>query len=208
MLTVMCVLKNGALYNAEWVEKLMRGVKRNLSIPHRFSCLSDVPVPCHRIPMKHDWPGWWGKIELFRKGVVRTPCLYLDLDTVITGSIDELADMGNDFLMLHNFHNPFVVASGVMWFGRVPHEVYDKFVQKPWDWMEYYQQFTKGNHVGDQAFIADTLHKKVGFIESPRIKSYKKHCREALPEDAALVCFHGLPRPPEIKSDWMREFWC
>ena len=208
MLTVVCVLKSGGYYNAEWVDKLQRGVDRHMSVPHRFACLSDVPVNCFHIPLKHDWPAWWAKIELFRRGAIQTPALYLDLDTIITGSLDELTDIDHDFAMLRNFHDPTVVASGVMWFRKVPHEVYKKFSGNAWSFIQYYQQFKRGNHLGDQAFIADTLDRdKIGFIENPRIKSYKKHCRESLPEDASLVCYHGAPRPWEIKTPWMREHW-
>lgn len=206
MLTVICVLKSGGPYDASWVEKLKRGVERNLSVPHKFVCLSDVPVPCHRIKAKHDWPAWWIKIELFRKGVITPPCLYIDLDTVITGPLDEFVDRPEDFSMLQNFHDPAVINSSLMWFRKVPHEVYDKFVQKPWQWIEYYQQFRRGNHVGDQAFIADTL-RDINLIAHPRIRSYKKHCKEALPEGTAIVCFHGMPRPNEIKTEWMQRNW-
>jgi len=58
MFTVICVLRSGGQYDAEWVRKLRDGVKRNLARPHRFVCLSDVDVPCERIPLQHDWPGW------------------------------------------------------------------------------------------------------------------------------------------------------
>lgn len=206
MLTIACVLKSGGQYDASWVEKLKRGVDRHLSIKHHFVCLSDIPVPCKRIALKHDWPAWWSKIELFRKGVLKNDTLYLDLDTVITGNMDDVVNQSSDFAMLKNFHDDKMVGSGVMWFRKVPHEVYDKFVQKPWEWIEYYQKFKFGNHVGDQAFIYDTLF-GIDFIESDRIKSYKKHCREELPQDASIVCFHGLPRPDQIRKEWMKEHW-
>lgn len=203
----MCVLRSEP-YTEEWVAKLKRGVARTLKTPHKFKCLTaNKSVPCERIPMKHDWPAWWAKLELFRPGVITGPTLYLDLDTICVGDMDDLSDLDQDFAMLHNFHDPSVVGSGVMWFRKPPHEVYTKFAQKPWEWMEYYQQYRTGNHIGDQAFIADTLRKNVSFIENTRIKSYKKHCREALPDDTSIVCFHGLPRPEHVKTDWMERCW-
>lgn len=208
MLNVVCVLKSGSYYTPEWVEKLHRGVDKYMTIPHRFACLSDVPVNCVRIPLKHDWPAWWAKIELFRRGAFKLPALYLDLDTVITGNIDSLADIDHDFAMLRNFHDRNVVASGVMWFRKVPTEVYKQFCENPWGYIQHYQQFKVGNHMGDQGFIADHLDPaKIGFIENPAIKSYKKHCREQLPQDASVVCFHGAPRPWEVKHEWMTRCW-
>lgn len=87
-LTIACVLRSGGVYDAEWVAKLQRGVARHMTLPHRFVCLSDVDVPCERIPLVTDWPGWWSKIELFRKGLFDGPVLYTDLDSVITGPLD------------------------------------------------------------------------------------------------------------------------
>ena len=69
MITILCVLKSGGVYDIEWVRKLRDGVSRNLSQEHRFVCLSDVPVPCRRIPIEHHWPGWWSKIEMFKPGL-------------------------------------------------------------------------------------------------------------------------------------------
>ena len=207
MLTVICVLKSGGAYNPEWVRKLRDGVRRNLTVPYMFKCISDVDVPCFRVPLKADWPAWWAKLYLFKQGVLTGPTLYLDLDTVIVGNIDSLSDLRPDFAMLHNFHDANVPASGVMWFRRVPTEVYKKFMQKPWQYIEYYNRFRTGNHIGDQAFIYDTLYKDIGFIENPGIKSYKKHCKDGLPKDASVVCFHGLPRPDHVKDEWMGKHW-
>lgn len=207
MLTVACVLKSGGAYDAEWVRRLRDGVARNLTVPHEFKCISDVPVPCYRIPLLVDWPAWWAKLYLFKPGILKTPTLYLDLDTVITGNIDSLSDLPQKFAMLHNFHDHNVVGSGVMWFREVPTQVYKRFIQKPWAFIEYYNRFHTGNHIGDQAFISDTLNRKVDFIDSDQIKSYKKHCKAGLPEDASLVCFHGLPRPDHVKDEWMGRHW-
>jgi len=87
MLTVACVLRSGGKFDSEYVRKLRDGVLRFANVPHRFVCLSDVDVPCERIPLEHNWPGWWSKIELFRPGVIKAPMLYLDLDTIVIGSL-------------------------------------------------------------------------------------------------------------------------
>jgi hypothetical protein len=87
MLTVACVywkgnFKGKEIYSADWVVKLQRLVEKNLSIPHRFVCLSNTDVPCERIPLEHNWPGWWSKIELFRPELFDDRVLYLDLDVI------------------------------------------------------------------------------------------------------------------------------
>lgn len=209
MLTVVCVMRSGGIYDSGWVAKLQRGVARNITIPYKFVCLSDFEVPCERIALKHNWPGWWSKIELFRPEVIQTPYLYLDLDTVITGSLDELAKCPYDFAMLRNFNNPSMVGSGVMWFKKVPTQVYSKFVRQPEAYISHHLRTEDQSYCGDQAFIWDTLGRKVDLLTDSfnNIKSYKRHCRKRLPPDTAIVCFHGHPRPPEVKADWMDLNW-
>ena len=209
MMTVLCVLKSGGIYDASWVEKLKNGCERNLP-KHVFNCLSDVPVPCNRIPLKHDWPGWWSKIEMFRKGVIDGPTIYFDLDTVLTGPIEILRN-GIDFAMLQSFWTADMVGSGVMYFSgdNVPHEVYDKFVRQPKAYIAHHERNARGTYVGDQAFVWDLLGPDISRVNDyiPGIKSYKMHCRKELPKDASIVCFHGKPRPTEVKAEWMEKNW-
>src|SRR5262245_61940013 len=87
MLTIACVLKSGGIYDATWVARLRDGVARHLPLTHRFVCLSDVEVPCERIPLEHDWPGWWAKVELFK---LKAPVLFFDLDTAIVGDLENI----------------------------------------------------------------------------------------------------------------------
>jgi hypothetical protein len=204
MIVVLCVCKSGGEYNAEWVRKLKDGVSRNLTVAHDFRCLSDLDLP-DRIPLRHSWPGWWSKIEMFRE--ITGPTLYLDLDTVVTGSLDYLASLEADFAMLRNFHMPEFVGSGVMWFGKSQKHVYDRFCEKPFKWIEYHERKADGPYLGDQAFIWESMKRKVEHLPMERIKSYKFHCKDGLPENTSLVCFHGLPKLPTVKADWIERHW-
>ena len=209
---VICVLRSGGGYDAEWVRKLRDGVARNLTLPHRFRCLSDVEVPCERIPLIHDWPGWWAKIAMFAPGVITGPTLYLDLDTVITGPLDDIAKIGYPFAALRNFHQPDYIGSGVMWFrdaDSVPHRVYEKFARMPLAYIQHHERVKVGSHLGDQAFIWDTLGGDIAFLtdEFKGVYSYKYHCKSYLPDDARIVAFHGSPRLHEVKSPWIERNW-
>lgn len=214
-LTVLCVLKSGGSYDAEWVRKLRDGVARNLTIPYRFVCLSDVDVPCERIPLEHNWEGWWSKIFMFKPGVITGPTIYIDLDTVVCGNLDKIVDLEYDFAMLRNFHQSDYVGSGVMWFkdaASVPHKVYNKFVRQPEAYIAHHKRNVVGSHIGDQAFVFNVLHGDG--IEIPAIQdsfkgifSYKYHARKRLPEGASLIAFHGPPRLPDVKADWIDRHW-
>jgi len=208
VLSIVCVLKSGGIYTADWVRKLRDACKRQ-AVKHRFTCLSDVEVPCERIPLKHDWPAWWSKIELFRPGVIEGPTLYLDLDTVVCGPINVNGLQDIDFAMLRSFWKEDMVGSGVMWFNKVPTHVYQKFAKQPEAYISHHERNANGPYVGDQAFVWDSMDRDVTQINDyiPGIYSYKMHCKAFLPNDASIVCFHGSPRPTEVDALWMKEHW-
>lgn len=152
---------------------------------------------------------------MFRNGVITGPTLYLDLDTVITGPLDDIAKIVYPFAALRNFHQPDFIGSGVMWFrdaDAVPHRVYEKFARMPLAYIEHHDRVQKGSHLGDQAFIFDALHEKGIQIPAlqdafPCIYSYKYHCRAALPPNASIIAFHGEPRLHQVKAPWIERHW-
>ena len=103
MLTVACIYWQGEfrrreeIYSPEWVGKLKNMVERNLDIPHRFVCLSNVDVPCERIPLERDWPGYWSKMELFKPGRFDDRVLYLDLDVVVVDNLEPIVNFPSLF---------------------------------------------------------------------------------------------------------------
>lgn len=209
-LTVLCVLRSGGDYNAEYVRKLRDGVAKHLTIPHRFVCLSDVPVPCERIPLKHNWPGWWSKIAMFEAGVITGPTLYLDLDTIITGPLDAVTTIPYEFAMLNIRAKDLKIGnSGAMWFTKAFPHVYERFAEKPQHWIDYHLKNAKDRYMGDQAFISDCfsdipkLHRALpGFFQS-----YKyDHLQEQVPHGCSVVCFGGHPRPHEARG-WVQAAW-
>ena len=207
MLTILCVLKSGGRYDAGWVRRLRQGVEQNIAVDHRFVCMSDMDVPCERIALEHDWPGWWSKLEVFRPHAIVPPCLYLDLDTAVVGPIGELAGLDCDFAMLRDFNHPGARGSGVMFFGKAPPlTVYTKFKANPATWMHYHETHRRGAYVGDQAFIADALPYidcLQDHLPTNYIVSYKKHCANGLPAGARIVAFHGSPKNLDVREPWL-----
>lgn len=212
--TVACVLRSGGIYTATWVERLQRGVARHLTVPHRFVCLSDVDVPCERIPLVTDWPGWWSKIELFTPGLFDGPVLYFDLDTVIVGSLDAIARHPHRFTMAHEYYRPAQHCSTAMaWDGREDFGLFELFRARPNIFQAFYRRSQP--KIGDQGFIEDVLERKGVRIDTFRelfgersIASYKVHkCQDRPPSDAAVVAFHGNPKPHEITQGWVPRAW-
>jgi hypothetical protein len=167
MLNIVCVLRQGGKvgYDATWAKKLQNGVSRNLSIPHRFVCLSDVEVPCERIPLEQDsnfkGPGWWAKLQLFRPGLFDGPVLYFDLDTVITGNLDELVNtitLQDDFLMEHDAHFNIASSAILYWNGDYSY-IYKEYMKDPRYYEDKYSLENQGadRQIGDQAVIASLV---------------------------------------------------
>lgn len=191
-LTVACVLRSGGDFTPEYVGRLQEGVARHLG-EHRFVCLSDVGVPCERIPLEHDWPRWWSKIELFQ---LTGKTLYFDLDTVINGSLQEIADYPHRFTMLRDVGRYDRPASGMMaWDGDYSF-ILGNFSS---DLIKRYEDSnigSMGGPWGDGGYIADQVGKPEIFqdIFPGSIVSYKWQSPQER-KGASVICYHGPPRP-------------
>ena len=92
MLTVW-TMSTGGKYDDYYPQRLQREVGKHLDHEHRFICIADHPIDgVMTVPPPADYPGWWGKVGLFKPGFTYGLNLWLDLDVVITGSLDELVD--------------------------------------------------------------------------------------------------------------------
>jgi hypothetical protein len=159
-ITVACVLRQGgwADYDAGWVERLQNMVSRNLQRPHRFVCFSDCDVPCERIPLLPTDPdvrGWWAKMQLFRPGILSGPVLYLDLDTVISGSLDEVIDRVEYQDMVMWWESDRAIASSaIMWWRQDLSELWNIYCQDPDHW---HREYRVSPRLGDQAFVSERV---------------------------------------------------
>ncbi len=193
MLTVACVLKTGGEYKPEHVYALRDGVRKHLSTPHRFVCLSDIALKCETIPLRHNWPRWWPKIELFSGGLTG-PVFYADLDTVITGPLDDIVT-GHKFTVLQNFHSPARIGSGLMAWDCDLTEIYRLFLCNPVAFMAEYQTSEKW---GDQGFIRfnSPVEPERWQVKHPgRVVSYRLIEKTGVPKGASVVCYGGPRRP-------------
>jgi len=202
MRTVYCVLKSGGKYNPHHVSALRRMVKENLTLDHEFKCLSDADV-YERIPLTHGLPGWWSKLCVFEQPTYG-PCLYLDLDLIITGNIDHLfSDHGLGIKMVEDARYPSQPNSSVMaWCSSQAH-VISEFLKDP---IGNVHEYNIGGYVGDQRWIMD--HAEWSLYKSPRIESYRQAIQRSYAdgprEDTCIVNFHGKHKP------WDKDMpkWC
>jgi len=201
VINVVCVLRKGGKvgYDATWVEKLKNSVARNLTLEHKFVCLSDVDVPCNQIPLIGTGAGFWAKLELFRPGLFTDPVLYIDLDTVICSNIDDIVNRIKDqqFVMLLETDKD-VVSSAVMWWQGDHSYIWNQYIETPEELLK--EQYSKMPKYGDQAFIQDyTKHTLL-----------QEHIPEAwvgwssqrvVPTDAKILIFRKVSQKPSTMLD-------
>lgn len=202
MASIVCVLKTGGDFKIEHVQALAS------ELPGLI-CLSDTLIPdVVTIPLRHNWPGWWSKMELFRPDI-KGDLFYLDLDTLVFGDIQPIIDAANGLTtMLSDFYWPEKPASGLMYIAEE-----DK--QRVWaEWMKnpalHMNQRPGRGVIGDQGFLGKVLKPRRWQAIAPgSIVSYKAHCKGGKrPKGAQIVCFHGKPRPWELTPQQLEALKC
>ena len=192
--TRVCVLRSGGEFGPSHVQWLARQVPG-------LVCLSDIEIPgVHTVPLRHRWPGWWSKMELF-SGSIPGDLLYLDLDTVVLGDLAELEQVGQTTL-LEDFYKPGLLASGLMYIrGSDKRRVWESWISDPEGHMKRCQSRERW---GDQGFLQDVLPAQTWQQALPgKVVSYKVHCQKSVPHGARVVCFHGKPRPWSARQSWV-----
>ena len=183
MVTAVCVLRSGGDFLPEHVARL-----RDMVHGMPFVCLSDVPVDCERIALRHDWPRWWAKMEIFAPWV-EGDILYIDLDTTIL----KMPAMPDRTTVLRDAADDRCIGSGLMFLKAEDRpQVWRDFAADPKRAMESCKYWP---NYGDQGFLRRYFTRAQKWQDIARIYSYKLQCQDGVPEDAEIVYFHGKPRP-------------
>ncbi len=235
---VIC-MKWGTKFGPHYVNRLYAMVQRHLSLPHRFVCFTDDAegvvegVECLPLPDMDLPPGkerGWRKLSTFQDPLfdLQGPTLFLDLDVVVVGSLDDFFKISGDFRVIHDWLRPRRIEGNTSVYRFDANAHPDAFAY----FMEHIDE-VKANFRHEQAFLSDYMHKK-GILEywPPEwCVSFKRSCLPPfpanlwkvpeIPEGARVVVFHGNPNPEDaiagrIKgflrflkpTPWVEEHWC
>lgn len=163
MINIVCVLRQGGKvgYDATWVDKLHNNIKRNVTLPFRFLCLSDCEVNCERVPLISSDPGYWAKLELFRENLFDGPVLFFDLDTLICNNIDQLLTrlIEQDTFVMWKDTDYNISSSAIMYWNGNYSKIYNEYITDPAYYQTRYSQENQGpgRLVGDQAVISSLV---------------------------------------------------
>lgn len=219
MQTVIC-MKWGTRYGPEFVNRLWQAVERNTERPTRLVCLTDdkngidPAVQCHPIP-EIDLPEDlaltpWRKLTLWAYPLadLSGDVLFLDLDLVITGSLDAMFDYKpGRYCVIENW-TQMGQGNGNTSAFRFPvgqHSyIYDNFQADPERVLSSYriEQLYISREIEDMVFwpnlwcasFKHTLLPKwpLNFFKAP-----------TLPKETKIVAFTGKPDQDEaLRGEW------
>ena len=226
--TVVCTLWLSA-FPTSYVRLLRNAVKDHLKCEHRFICITDNPsaidsdieaieMPDVGIPFEKKRSGCWPKINIFAEGLLppNSPTLYLDLDVLIRGNLDQFFEQITDLGGFHSTRewNPSIweliplslrpdrgVQGALL--GFIPKEhywVHELFASN--------QSKIYSRYHDDQRFLEDAIRDRY-YWPFDWTASFKRHCvkhfpiniiapRVKEPNHAKVVIFHGNPRPIDV----------
>ena len=232
-------MKWGKKYGPEYVNKLFAMIDRNISLPFEMTCFTDDSKGIdEKIRIKHlpklslpdDAPErGWNKLSTLQKdlGGLSGEVLFLDLDVVIVGSLDEFFTYPAEFAIIKDSKLKKAVTgnSSVYRFKIGQHEdVLEKFKTD--------FKTVKKTHRNEQAYLSLEIHKKnmLSYWPDEWCPSFKYHCMKpwplsyffdaVIPERAKIIIFHGHPEPHEAiagithkwyrpvrPTSWVSQYW-
>ncbi len=222
VVNIVC-MKWGTRYTEQDVNILHSMVKRNLTLPHRFVCLTDdpsnitkeiecFPMPEIQVPSEYDMSPW-RKLGMFSKKIadLSGKCLFLDLDIVITDNIDCFFTFSDKFTIIKNWSQRD--------HGIGNSSVYCFNIGQYSDVLEYYNdnmQEVLSTHEDEQTYLSKKI-QNINYWPDDWCKSFKRHCRPPyiiryfkepiLPANAKIIIFHGVPKPKDaIKGGFYGNF--
>ena len=211
--TVVCMKWGNKPYTAEWINRLYRGVARHLSPPFNFVAFTDETEglepaiearPLRLLDFDPAITGMARKLALMHpQAELRGTCLFLDLDIVITGPLDDFFTYPGKMCIIHNW-----IERRKMIFRR-----------RPLNGNSSVYRFEAGAYPQALAkFLADTsvrpnqafLTRAVGLENitwwpEEWVRSFKRHClpiyplnhflTPKIPRGCRILAFHGQPNP-------------
>ena len=201
----------GEKYQGHYIERLKAGIARHLKQEYRFA----VFEPEARDEYLTKVPGCFARLRLFdpafqAKHHLEGRIVNIDLDAIVTGSLDELFDRPESFVILHggNASNP-CPFNGSLWMLRAgEHEdVWRDFSLKNAGQIKYHE------FPDDQGFFWHKMPRAAGWKVGAEsgVYCFQKPgwvTGEALPKDARLVAFPGWRDPSRFTHlDWVKRNW-
>jgi hypothetical protein len=225
MQTIIC-MKWGTRYGPEFVNRMWAAVQRNTVRPTRLVCLTDdttgidEAVSCHPIPDINLPPALintpWRKLTLWTAPLadLSGDVLFLDLDLVITGSLDEMFDFEpGRYCVIENWTQKGQGKGNTSAFrfpvGKYAH-IFNDFQSDPDRVLSTYriEQLYISREIDDMVFWPELWCASFKHTLMPRwpLNFFKA---PKLPAETRIVAFTGKPDQDEaMRGEWpVRAAW-
>ncbi|MGI9400663.1 MAG: hypothetical protein ACR2O0_05370 [Rhizobiaceae bacterium] len=220
--------KWGTAYPSSEVNILRAMVRRNTSIPHTFHCVTDNAAGLDPEIEVYDLPddgstGFNKKLSCFSTnflGLQDQFIVVLDIDLVIVNSIDFLADNPDvDYFVTQDFATEEKTHTAVFRLRVGSHaHVWDNYIKDPVASDNIHPERLDRDQFWVEYQIPDRK-----YFPREKIVSFKYHCNGVaerilgkfgsiiglttahfgiaeVPKDAAIISFHGIPLPRDVKN--------
>ena len=241
---ILC-MKWGTKYGPEYVNRLYGMVRRHLSGEFNFVCLTDdsagvrpevrcLPIPPLNLQLKPGQrDGAWKKLTTFEGDLhgLRGTALFLDLDVVVVGSLDDFFTQPGELLIIHDyprfwrFGERVVGNSSVYRFQLGAHA--DVLAHFRTHMVQVQRQYRN-----EQDFLSHFVHGqgRLRYWPAGWCPSFKYHCIPSwpsnywkaryVPQDPRIVIFHSEVNPSDALAGkrnkrfahiepalWVAEAW-
>jgi hypothetical protein len=211
-LTVACLLWGEwcAPHGETYVRRLKAAVGRNLSVPHRFVCLTDrhiAGIDCLPLPTV-EWKRNLTKMWLFAPdNGLRGRVLAFDLDDIPIGLLDEMAQSHARFICAEDPWDKGKAGGGVCAFTAGDLMLENRLYRPCVEAMDEVESISGGS---ERHWLRHAL-PEAEFWPGGLVVDAKPFdlldIVESVPNDASVAHFHGHPRPHEVERDWLKEHW-
>jgi len=216
MIHAICI-KWGHKFSNDYVNKLFRGIIHNTSKSFIFSCFTDnaqgFDENINAPPLPMNVGTWFNKISLYNEELYsgKNQIFFFDLDTVITGNLDEIFEYRGDFMILRDFYRAKGYGSGLMsWRPPAVNHMWTAYTQgttcpggdQGWSEIHYPNADIWQEQYPEQ-IISYKIHIRDGGRQ--RVHNFTQH--PGTLESSRIVCFHGKPMPHDVHEPWMEKHW-
>lgn len=216
-------------YPPEYVNRLYAACNRNMSRPFDFVLYvgPNAERPGRREALNQSikvvqtgLPQWWSGMVFWKKnppGVLTPSLLYLDIDQVVVGSLEDIVGFRSDNAYMKDYpshscpdglENDACVSTSLLRNGSgvVVWSEYERAGRPTWDVLRYPPGPMP---MAAQGVVND---KQIGMrkdlFPEEWVCSYKLEARpRGLPADCRIVAFHGRPKQHEVTDGWVWRNW-
>lgn len=211
----------GSKYSPAYAQRLRNGVARHLKQPHRFLCVTDQEIEgVETAPIKDpgltQHKGCIVRLRLFDEvwqrdiGINRGDrALVVDLDAIVTGSLDTLVDTEAPFSILQGVNSSThpCAFNGSIWMlrGGYRPDVWDDFTLAKLD------RIPRLEFADDQGWMHHMMPDAAAYTDADGVWAFQKgqwRTGDNLPAGARFVAFPGRRDPSQFAHlKWVREHW-